>query len=496
MKTKLFAAGIAVCMLGMTGCNKNITEDIDVQAGHQVVMTMQVIGPQTRADYTDDGSRMNFSWRDGDAISVMVNSVAGNENCRLTTSTAGKSVPFNAKVIGWTEGIKTVYAFYPYNSTSYTVTGGDTPTTATTLLTLPNPQTYTVGGAISNSFMVGVGTATAIGEAINASASMKQVMSVVNLNITKAPGKVKSVRLSCTEAVFPATATVGLNTAEISTSGTLVNELSMSVTDNTTETTKVVSFAMFPADLSSKKIRAEVTFEGGKSKVIEKDGVNFARNMHYVMEFDGSPPYYTEINGLKVALGNLVADGDNGAKIGAPTDSGLFFQFGSLIGWSSTAPLSIVVKPANFNGSADWKDTKKIWQGTTGTVPFTATGSDNEKAGVGDPCRYYLKGSWRLPTKEEFTKLFKGSNYPNPGPWTWAGSFASHTSGAILQASGRRHYANGNLENVKVEGYYWSTSSLSHPVGYGVSLFFYNTYLALNSSRNRAYGFPIRCVQE
>ena len=30
MKTKLFAAGIAVCMLGMTGCNKNITEDIDV----------------------------------------------------------------------------------------------------------------------------------------------------------------------------------------------------------------------------------------------------------------------------------------------------------------------------------------------------------------------------------------------------------------------------------------------------------------------------------
>lgn len=276
-------------MLGMTGCNKNITEDIDVQAGQQVMMTMQVIGPQTRADYTDDGSRMYFSWRDGDAISVVVNSVAGNGNCRLTTSTAGKSVPFSGKVVGWAEGDKTIYAFYPYNSTPYTVTGGDNPATATTLLTLPNPQMYTVGGAIGNSFMVGAGAATATNTTINALASMKQVMSIVNLNITKAPGKVKGVKLSCTEAVFPTTATVTLSTAEVLASGTLANELSMTVTDNTTEATKVVSFAMFPADLSAKKIRIEITFEGGKSKIIEKDGTKFLRNTHYVMGFDGTP---------------------------------------------------------------------------------------------------------------------------------------------------------------------------------------------------------------
>lgn len=30
-------------------------------------------GRKTRADYTDDGT-MNFSWSDGDAISVVVNS--------------------------------------------------------------------------------------------------------------------------------------------------------------------------------------------------------------------------------------------------------------------------------------------------------------------------------------------------------------------------------------------------------------------------------------
>ena len=289
MKTKLFAAGAALCMLGMTGCNKDMMEDTNVQVGQQITMDMQAFGPQTRADYTDDGSTMNFSWSDGDAISVVVNSVAGNGNCRLTTSTAGKSVPFSGKVVGWAEGDKTIYAFYPYNSTPYTVTGGDNPATATTLLTLPNPQMYTVGGAIGNSFMVGAGAATATNTTINALASMKQVMSIVNLNITKAPGKVKGVKLSCTEAVFPTTATVTLSTAEVLASGTLANELSMTVTDNTTEATKVVSFAMFPADLSAKKIRIEITFEGGKSKIIEKDGTKFLRNTHYVMGFDGTP---------------------------------------------------------------------------------------------------------------------------------------------------------------------------------------------------------------
>ncbi|MCE8599862.1 IdeS/Mac family cysteine endopeptidase [Bacteroides fragilis] len=288
MKTKLFAAGAALCMLGMTGCNKDMMEDTNMQVGQQITMDMQASGPQTRADYTDDGSTMNFSWSDGDAISVVVNGVAGNGNCRLITSTAGKSVPFSGKVVGWAEGGKTIYAFYPYNSIPYTVTGGDAPATATTLLTLPNPQMYTVGGAIGNSFMVGAGAATATNKTVNALASMKQVMSIVNLNITKAPGKVKGVKLSCTEAVFPTTATVTLSTAEVSASGTLANELSMTVTDNTTEATKVVSFAMFPADLSAKKIHIEITFEGDKSKIIEKDGTKFLRNMHYMMEFDGT----------------------------------------------------------------------------------------------------------------------------------------------------------------------------------------------------------------
>lgn len=59
---------------------------------------------------------MSFSWRSGDAVSIVVNSVAGNENYRLMTSTSRKSAPFNGTVTGWEKGRKIVYAFYPYIS--------------------------------------------------------------------------------------------------------------------------------------------------------------------------------------------------------------------------------------------------------------------------------------------------------------------------------------------------------------------------------------------
>lgn len=489
---KLFATG-AACLFSITGCSSGLAEESIVHTNRQVLMDMLVLGSETRADYTDDGSKMSFSWREGDAISVLMNDIPGNENSKLATSVSGKRAPFSGKVLGWTGGSKTVYAFYPYSSTAYNVVGGDTPEVATTSFTLANPQTYTIGSAINNSLMVGVGRATAIGETIAASANMKQVMSIIKLEIANAPGKVKGVKLKCAEATFPTTATVTLGTAEILAPSNLVNELSMTVTDNTEKTVKSVSFAIFPADFTGKKIRIEVTFENGKSKVIEKDGENFVRNMHYVMAFDGSAPYYFEVNGVKVATGNLIADGSNDAKIGEPTDGGLFFQFGSLVGWSSTGSAAVIaVKPTKFNGGIAWADSKKIWRGRT-DVPFTLADSDEEKAGVGDPCQYYLKGTWRLPRKEELMKLFKNSAYPVPGPWAWAGSSILHTSGTVFSAAGRRQSSNGTLAYVGGDGYYWSASSATEG---GYHLFFYNTYGSPNSLRARTYGFPVRCVQD
>ncbi len=199
------------------------------------------------------------------------------------------------------------------------------------------------------------------------------------------------------------------------------------------------------------------------------------------------------------AVGNLVADGVNGAKIGAPTDNGLYFQFGSLIGWidSDTSDPTIAVKPAAFNGNEGWTETGKIWQGTEGTVPFTVTGSGSadEKAGIGDPCRYYLKGTWRLPTKDEYEKLFDKNGYPSTGPWKWGNSSATNNMlNLTFPASGFRSSSDGSLDRVGTYGHYWSASPIS--ASYGSFLYFYDTFLNPDSEYNRVYGMPVRCVQE
>ena len=480
----------------MTGCG-NEMDEAGTQAGKQVTMTMQAAtdAPQTRADYTDDGTKMSFPWRNGDALSVVVDGVPGNENCELSTSQAGKSVPFSGTVTTF-EGSKAIYAFYPHKSGGYTVNGGNAE------LTLPNPQAYTVDGAIDNSFMVGVGTATATGTAIDASAGLKQVMSIIKLNITNAPAAVTGVRLKCSEAVFPTMATVKLSDATISNPGTSVSELSMTVTDGTTPATKAISFAMFPTDLSGKKITIEVMYADGKSKSIEKDGTNFERNIHYVMDFNSAD--FIEVNGIKVAVGSLVFNpASNKVEIGTATDNGLYFQFGSLVGWSSTGNPTIAVKPANFDNSGtkeDWRSTDKIWQGTTGTVPFTTagSGSDDEKAGIGDPCRYYLGGTWRLPTEDEYKALFNNvsGQWAGSGGWSWttspAPTSATHTNGLKIPASGRRASRDGGLSPIGTTGYYWSASPTGNN---GIFLNFASSFVYPRSNIERTSGLSVRCVQ-
>lgn len=507
MKTKFIVAGAALCLLSVTGCDNDAIEKSDLQSGQKVLMTMQTSGPQTRVDYTDNGTNMSFSWRSADELSVVVDGVTGNENCQLATSTAGKSVPFSGTVTAFT-GTKKIYAFYPFSQSGYTVTGGSTPSTATAALTLPNPQTYTIGGALSNSFMVGIGTATATATAIHASAGLKQVMSVIKLNITNAPGKVIGVKLRSAEALFPTTATVSLSDGTISNPGTLASKLSMAVTDGTSGTDKEVFLAMFPVDLRTKTFSVEVYFEGGLVKSIDKAGVLFARNTFYVMPFDATGAWaYHYIDpagfgvGLEWATGNLVANGANSARIGAPEDGGLFFQFGSLIGWSGgatgdgtgrgtdlvTPALSQRLTPVGYTGSPTWD---------TGWVGDAAT--QNVATGTGDPCRYYLGGLWRLPKGSDFVSLIAdNSGYPNAGPWTAVGTFTSgssdsylvHTSGLKFSISGSRGDVNGGgFYDVGVIGSYWSNDARVFSI----------TSSVLNPSNgaNRFAGVPVRCVRD
>lgn len=490
MRTKFFAAGAAFCILGMTGCSNEIDE-AGTPAGKQTVMTMQTAtdGPRTRADYTDDGTKMNFSWRSGDRLSVMVKGMDDNKNCALTTATNGKSAPFSGTVTTF-EGTKTIYAFYPYRERQYYVFNDYDKEVAYILFVLPETQAYTIGGAISNSLMLGASSATASGTGIAASVSLKQAMSIIKLNIKNAPTKVTRVKLKCADATFAIQASVKLSDATITDPLHLRYELSMNVTDNSTDHSalKEIYFAIFPrAKVDGKKIQIEVTYEDGSSKTIEKDDIDFERNMHYVVDFDGTPNAadYIKVNGIKVSKGNLVAKGSNGCMIGAPGDNGLYFQFGSLVGWSSAGDPTIAVKPTNYTGTK-W-DSSWIGDPTT----------DNAAAGTGDPCRYYLGNTWRLPTTAEYETLFNNTTTDWTGAtgWSWndTSKSAVHKDGLTFRASGQRQAYNGPLLEVGTSGYYWSTSALDKTFGY--LLYISSNGLKLSSQTYRAIGTPVRCVQ-
>lgn len=198
-------------------------------------------------------------------------------------------------------------------------------------------------------------------------------------------------------------------------------------------------------------------------------------------------PNYIEVNGIKVAVGNLVADGANSAKIGAATDVGLFFQFGSLIGWSTTDSPTIAVKPATYAGGDSWDSS---WKGDPAI--------ENIATGTGDPCKYYLKGTWRLPTTDEYKTLFNNvttKTWADSGGWSWDDNSesATHTDGLTFPMTGYRGNTNGFLINSFPFGYYWSASPSDDNRGY--NLVFTSSIVIPSNPITRTNGYPVRCVQ-
>ena len=187
------------------------------------------------------------------------------------------------------------------------------------------------------------------------------------------------------------------------------------------------------------------------------------------------------------AEGNLIAKAGGGCEVGAPTDGGLYFQFGSLVGWNTEDPLTIAVKPAGYTGSTSWN---YAWIGDS---EISAT--DDAVSGKGDPCRYYLGDPWRLPTKDEYEELFKNQTEfsSTSSPWKWENTSATNsTKNLTFPASGYRAYDDGGLNFVGSIGVYWSASPVSASTGYNL---YFNSSSVLPGSYRRANGLPVRCVK-
>ena len=497
MKKNIWMASALICALAVAtvSCNnEELAGTTPDGKGQRTTITANAPqnGADTRVSYdeTTNPQKVKLAWETSDAIGVwQAGQTTVNE---FTASQAGASAEFSGNAT-FTEGAQ-YYAVYPKPQS---VAAGNVAS-----LDLSAPQSGSMNKAIHYMY------ASATGMAGNtANFSFTHAVSVLKLSlnfsgVADAPTTLTKVTLSATGLHNKATLTMG--GALLGTDAGIITAMGQF------DVTNPVYLYIFPESLSDILIMVTdgvKTYEGTLTNSTAVAGKVYMATVAMTVA------NYIELNSVKVAPGNLIANGDHSATIGAPTDGGLFFQFGSLVGWngtanddgtgsntSSTTPASVVVTPTLFEGKTDWADTDKIWQSKTETVPFTIpnSGSANEKAGVGDPCRYYLGNPWRLPTMQEFETLFKNGGFPTTGPWKWdnTSKFAIHTgTGLKFLQAGNRSNADGSIYT-NVYGLYWSSSSNTTEELEGYRLFFYFSDVYWDESVPKVQGFSVRCVRD
>ena len=176
------------------------------------------------------------------------------------------------------------------------------------------------------------------------------------------------------------------------------------------------------------------------------------------------------INGVKWATRNVDAPGTFAAN---SEDAGMFYQWNSKIGWSSTDPM------INSSGGSTWNNsdpTGDTWETTNDPSP---------------------KG-WHIPTLAEIQTLL--DNKKQRFDWTTVNGInglkiTDTTTGnsIFLPATGTR-MMDGALLNVNNWGNYWSSMQYSKTDVY--YLLFFDERTALNSSPIKSWGYSIRSVAD
>jgi uncharacterized protein (TIGR02145 family) len=187
-----------------------------------------------------------------------------------------------------------------------------------------------------------------------------------------------------------------------------------------------------------------------------------------------------------------------------PAESqGVYFTWGSLVALDPTksfdASSSVVFTPPEYTGTtiSNWASVPY----DNGTAPLVGY---NGATATGDVCRYitdhqWVKGSWRMPTNDEYTSLVGGvsANYG-----TFAAETSTQNNGTYQLASGKLISAyvylpaSGNLDNVSgqlykigQEAHYWTNEK-------SYNMFFNRDQFMQPHTNNIRMAFPVRCVAD
>ena len=177
------------------------------------------------------------------------------------------------------------------------------------------------------------------------------------------------------------------------------------------------------------------------------------------------------INGVRWATRNVDAPGTFAEN---PEDAGMFFQWGSRVGWSSTDPI------VSSEGHTYW-------------VQFPRTGA-TEWSASNDPCPV----GWRVPTGEELISLINAGH-----SWTtnWNdtgvnGLFVGSAPNQIfLPAVGGRNALSGELFGVDILSVCWG-STTNHQYFPHNFFFWGNVGIGGPGIASHTSGYSVRCVAE
>ena len=506
MKKHLFQAAtlLVAATLLFPGCDKaeNVIED-PTGGLVQFVAKAATGDPDTRIGYSDEGDKMTYAWGDLDTEKFSV--FVPNSNTKYDFLLKGGAHSRNGRFEGQIpEGSTTTYAAYP-------ALNADPANVTAITHNLSNQGLYTSTDALyGNSKHLMWGTAEANNGEVDYQFSHKVSMLKLELTFPEGTSKIKSVSILGGHYKANLNVTNGVLSYETADKGAITawDATGFDLVDNVL----TAYVYLFPEDLTSSMITITAVDETGKAYTSGTfNGRVLNAGTVYRLRKDMSESDYIVAGNSKWAKGNLIANGANGAKIGTRGDGGLYFQFGSLVGWSGCGnvdgtgrgtgnPLSVEVKPETFS-ITPWNDN---WTGDPTT--------DVPKTGKGDPCRYYLGHTWRLPTGAELNALF-GQELTFTGRLSWGSptmevgwinegdflensttSYAFHISGLKFPASSARIYDTGSLNMVGAEGALWSSSPFGNYEGFFLYFHLFEVYLNINGSQSN--GLPVRCVRD
>jgi len=199
---------------------------------------------------------------------------------------------------------------------------------------------------------------------------------------------------------------------------------------------------------------------------------------------------YVEIGGLKWATMNVGATGI--------TDAGLYFQWGDISGYTASQCGS-----GSGQKKFGWADYKygngTSSPGETGMTKYNSTDGKTVLEASDDAVQTNWGGSWRMPTTAEYVALGNAVNRV----WTadYQGSGVSGLvcidktdSSKVLFFPACGYCYDGRVDNVGIDGFYWSSSLYSSDVQRTYSFYLYAGSVYWQDDRIRYFGYSVRGV--